>query len=97
MLTSLSNIIILIVICLFINFLLNYCLKSKNQTDIRKSFSYICLLMLIWMLGLILQATLSTKLNISPIYFDYFVYIGACLSPVAFYNFAKTLENTKYK
>ena len=97
MLTSLSNIIILIVICLFINFLLNYCLKSKNQTDIRKSFSYICLSMLIWLLGLILQATLSTKLNISPIYFDYFVYIGICLSPVAFYNFAKTFENTKYK
>ena len=97
MLTSLSNIIILIITCLFINFLFNFSLKSRKQADIRTSFSYICLTMLIWLIGLILQSTLSIKLNISPVYFDYFVYIGACLSPVAFYNFSKTFSNTKYK
>ena len=97
MLTSLSNIIILIITCLFINSLLTFSLKNSKQTDIRKSFSYICLTMLIWLLGLILQATSSIKLNISPIYFDYFVYIGICLSPVAFYNFSKTFANTKYR
>jgi len=97
MLTSLSNIIILIITCLLINILLNYTFKNKKQTDIRKSFSYICLLMLIWLLGLILQATLSIKLKISPIYFDYIVYIGICFLPVAFYNFSKTFSNTKYK
>ena len=97
MLTSLSNIIILIITCLFMNILLNYSLKSKKQTDIKKSFSHLCILMLIWLLGLILQATFSIKLNISAIYFDYIVYIGACLLPVAFYNFSKTFSNTKYK
>ena len=97
MLTSLSNLIILIITCLFINFLFNFSLKSKKQADIRTSFSYICLTMLIWLIGLILHATISRKLNISPIYFDYFVYIGICLSPIAFYNFSKTFSNTKYK
>ena len=97
MLTSLSNIIILIITCLFINFLFNFSLKNKKQSDIRTSFSYICLAMLIWLIGLILQATLSAKLNISPIYFDYFVYIAICLIPVAFYSFSKTFSNTKYK
>ena len=97
MLTSLSNIIILIITCLFINFLFNFSLKSGKQADIRTSFSYICLTMLIWLIGLIIQATLSTKLNISPIYFDYIVYIGTCFIPVAFYNFSKTFSNTKYK
>ena len=53
--------------------------------------------MIIWLVGLIVQATLSTTLNISPIYFDYFVYIGACLMPVSFYNFSKVFSNTKYK
>ena len=97
MLTSLSNIIILIIICLFMNVLINFSLKNKKQSDIKKSFAYICILMLIWILGLILQATLSIKLNIPPIYFDYIVYIGTCLIPVAFYYFAKTFSNTKYK
>ena len=53
--------------------------------------------MCIWLFGLILQITLSKKLNINPIYFDYFVYIGACFMPVALYNFSKTFSNTKYK
>ncbi|MGN1299485.1 MAG: histidine kinase N-terminal 7TM domain-containing protein [Candidatus Scatovivens sp.] len=97
MLTSLNSIVILIITCLFINILLAYSLSTKKQTDIRKSFSYICLTMLIWLLGLIIQATFSSRLNVSPIYFDYFVYIGTCLSPVAFYNFSKTFSSTKYK
>ena len=97
MLTSLTNIIILITTCLFILILFNFCLKSKKNSDIRKAFSINCLLMIIWLVGLILQATLSGILNISPIYFDYFVYIGACLMPVSFYNFSKVFSNTKYK
>jgi len=97
MLTSLTNIIILIITCLFILILFNFCLKSKKHSDIRRSFSINCLLMIIWLVGLILQATLSNILNISPIYFDYFVYIGLCLIPVSFYNFSKVFSNTKYK
>ena len=97
MLTSLNNVIILSVTCLFIFILLIHMRKSKNKSDIQKCFSYLCVLMIIWLLGLILQATLSTKLNISAIYFDYIVYIGICLMPVAFYDFSKTFSNTKYK
>ena len=97
MLTSTNNLVALIVTALLINVLLIYVLKNKSQNNIKKSFSYLCILMLIWLIGLILQATLSTKLNISPIYFDYFVYIGSCMMPVSFYHFYKTFSNTKYK
>ena len=97
MLTSLNNVIALIISALLINMLSIYILKDKNKNAIKLSFSYICILMLIWLIGLILQITLSTRFNIPPIYFDYFVYIGACLMPVGFYNFYKTFSNTKYK
>ena len=97
MLTSLNNVLILSGICCFILFLLYYSLNTKKQNNVIKAFSYICFLMVIWLFGLILQATLSKKLNIPPIYFDYFVYIGTCFMPVAFYNFSKIFSNTKYK
>ena len=64
MLTSLTNIIILTITCLFILILFNFCLKSKKHSDIRRSFSFNCILMIIWLVGLILQATLSNILNI---------------------------------
>ena len=97
MLTSINNVIALIVTALLINMLSIYLLRNKSKNTMKISFSYLCILMLIWLIGLILQATLSTRLNIPPIYFDYFVYIGACLMPVGFYNFYKTFSNTKYK
>ncbi len=97
MLTSIQNLIVLVITCLFVFLILRYTQKSKNQNDIKKKFSHICELMIIWLFGLILQATLSVKLNIPPLYFDYFVYIGLCFMPVAFYSFSKAFSNTKYE
>ena len=97
MLTSVNNVVALIVTALLINLLSIYLIRNKSNNTMKVAFSYLCVLMLIWLIGLILQATLSTRLNIPPIYFDYFVYIGACLMPVGFYNFYKTFSNTKYK
>jgi len=41
--------------------------------------------MIICCTGLCLQILLSNPLHIDPIYFDYFVYIGNCMLPVAFF------------
>ncbi len=97
MLTTSSNAIIMIIICILMTALLDYSLKSKKQSDITTAFSYICFCMLIWLIGLILQIAVCRNSTKNAIYFEYFVYIGACFIPVAFYNFSKAFSNTKYK
>lgn len=97
MLVSLSTVIILIVICFLLDVLLVYLFANGKNSDLYKAFSEICLFMIFWILGLIFQAAYSKPYNINPIYFDYFVYIAACLMPVSFYKFSKIFSNTKYK
>lgn len=70
--------------------------KMKNQGQIKSAFTSLLICLLISCIGLFLQISLSSTLNISPIYFDYFVYIGTCFLPVALYKFSKAFSNTKY-
>ena len=58
--------------------------KQNKQTQIKESFICILVCLLLWCVGLIAQIILSPKLDILPIYFDYFVYIGICFTPIAF-------------
>lgn len=58
--------------------------NQTSKTNLKKSFLFVLLCLLICCVGLIAQITLSKPLNIDPIYFDYFVYIGTCFLPVAF-------------
>jgi len=64
--------------------LLVFIKKQTRQTKVKKSFTMILFFLFIWCLGLIAQITLSDALDIKPIYFDYFVYIGTCFVPVSF-------------
>ena len=59
-----------------------YLTKIKIKNQLSKAFICALMLLVLWLIGLILQITLSKPLNINPIYFDYFVYIGACFVPV---------------
>lgn len=59
-----------------------YLTKIKRKNQLSKAFICALMLLVLWLIGLILQITLSKPLNIYPIYFDYFVYIGACFVPV---------------
>ena len=75
--------------------------KQNQQTKVKKSFLIILFCLLIWCLGLISQITLSEPLHIKPIYFDYFVYVCICFTPVAFLvmslKFAKPNDSVNIK
>ena len=81
-----------------INFILTiYLSKQKNKNQLSKMFICALSLLILWSIGLILQITLSKPLNIEPIYFDYFVYIGACFVPIAVFFIGLIFANTKIK
>ena len=95
MLTSVSTIIVLAIVCLLMNFFLLYLFKNKKPSQTHAIFMIMCVLMLFWLIELILQATYSTSLHINPIYFDYLVYINACFVPVCFLALSISFTNTK--
>lgn len=70
----------LLIISLFV-----FIKKQTRQTEVKKPFLFILFCLLIWCLGLIGQIYFTNKYDIAPIYFDYFVYIGTCFTPVAFF------------
>lgn len=75
--------------------LLYYIDRTKTKSQIKKAFIFAIVCLLICCIGQILQIIYSNKYNISPIYFDYFVYIGTCFLPVAFFFIATIFEKTK--
>lgn len=88
--------LISLVITTIINaFLIVYLSKKKSKNQLNKVFICALSLLIFWSIGLIAQITLSGPLNIEPIYFDYFVYIGACLVPVAVFFMGLIYANTK--
>ena len=97
MITSASTIIILVIVCIFMNIFLLYLFKKRNSTQTHRIFIIMCILMLFWLIELILQATFSKTLNINPIYFDYFVYINICFIPVCFLALSMCFTNTTFK
>ena len=76
--------LITLVITTIVNvFLTIYLSKKKNKNQLNQVFICALSLLILWSIGLIAQIILSQPLKIEPIYFDYFVYIGACFVPVA--------------
>ena len=85
-----------LIIAIIVNILLVvYLTKGKRKNQLSKAFIFALVLLVLWITGLIMQITLSEPLNIEPIYFDYFVYIGACLVPVAVFFIGLIFANTK--
>ena len=71
-------------------------LKIKiKKSQLKTSFEALIILQLIWCMGLIAQVLFSERLNIPPIYFDYFVYVGICLVPVVLIYIALIFGDTK--
>lgn len=70
----------------------------KTQKQLKNYFSCLLICILICCTGLLLQIIFSNYLNIiSPIYFDYFVYIGTCFLPVVLLLVSIIFSNTKVK
>ena len=81
MLTILENFLALsvsIVVVLVLFLVVNK--RSNGQIKIIFLSTLVCLL--IWSCGLLMQVVYSPIMNIAPIFFDYFVYIGACFLPI---------------
>ena len=94
---SLFIFITLIITCIIINIGLVFSLNNKGKSQLKTLSSLIFILLLIWIISLILQSTFAKTLNINPIKFDYFTYIGVCFSPVIFLLFSIAFSNTKFK
>ena len=88
--------LITLVITTIVNvFLTIYLSKKKNKNQLNQVFIFALSLLILWSIGLIAQIILSQPLKIEPIYFDYFVYIGACFVPVAVFFMGIIYANTK--
>ena len=85
MLASVGTLIALIITAAVNVVLIFYLVRNQNKDQLSNTFIITMSLLFIWVFFLILQITLSKPLGIDPIYFDYLVYIGACLVPVAVY------------
>lgn len=91
------SLISLSVSALLLLFISIFLYKSNYQKQIKNTFLFTLICLLIGCIGLIAQILFSEKFNISPIYFDYFVYIGTCFLPVSLFLFSLAFSSTKFK
>lgn len=80
--------VLILILFLFID-------KTKTKSQIKIAFMFAITCLLICCIGLILQITICSIRDVNPIYFDYFVYIGTCFLPVAFFFIAIIFKKTK--
>ena len=97
MIASEQTLITLIIVGILDVALMIYLAKQKNKNQLSKACICVLFLFMLWVIGLVMQITLSGPLNISPIYFDYFVYIPVCFVPIAFLFMGLIFANTKIK
>ncbi|MBQ3145141.1 MAG: PAS domain-containing protein [Clostridia bacterium] len=93
---SLDAILLFIALIIVIGMLI-FLLKAKKKNQLHKVFIILFSLLFVWFIGLLLQIYLSTPLKISPIYFEYLIYISACFLPVFVLIMSLIFVNTKIK
>ena len=75
--------------------LLSIILNYKKKKQINRAFIFVIVCLLICCVGQLASLLFADSLNIPLIYFDYFVYIGTCFLPVAFWFFSVVFSKTK--
>lgn len=90
-----STLILLLIPLLFTIFMNISLLHVKKKNQLHKVFIIVFALLGFWFIGLIAQIILTSKFDIDPIYFEYFIYISACFTPVAILFLAKIFTHTK--
>lgn len=97
LLTSLSTFLILLA-SFGATFILALIIKQKiASSQLKSCFLATLICLLICDIGLLLQIVLSPIYHITPIYFDYFVYIGTCFLPVCLFLTSMVFTKTKIK
>ena len=89
------NLIMLITSTIITLALFSYIRRNNLKNTLTNVFSLNLILILVWLVPLICQILFSKVLNISPITFDYFAYIGICFLPVSLLFTGVTFANTK--
>ena len=89
------NLILLLIPLLLTCFMIISLANVKRKNQLHKVFLIVFMLLFFWFVGLIAQILLSVRFNINPIYFEYFIYISACFTPVVVYFLAKIFTHTK--
>lgn len=69
--------------------------KQKPKNQMQQIFVVNVILLFVLCFFVLMQILFSDKLNIEPIYFDYFAYIGGCFVPVSIFMTALIFVNTK--
>ena len=69
--------------------------KQRTKNQMQQMFLINIILLFILCFFIFLQLILSDKLNIDPVYFEYFAYIGGCFIPVSILMTSIIFLNTK--
>lgn len=86
------GVLLAVILILFI-----YFLKKINKTQLQQMFCINMVLMITSCIFIFLQMQLSGPLNIKPVYFAYFYYIGIVFFPIALYFTVSIFTNIKIK
>lgn len=89
--------ILLLVSTFLIVFMAFYILSKKPLTQLQKSFLGVLVCVSIISVGVLSQSVAYNVFNISPIYFEYFIYIGTCFLPLALFLMSLIYKNKKIK
>ena len=89
--------ILLVISSLLSMGLVFYVSRRRPLKQLHKALLAMVSCIMIISIGVLLQSVMSEVFGMNPIYYEYFIYIGTCFFPVAFFFFALTFKNTKIK
>ena len=92
-----TEFILLVISTLSIILLMRNIIRKKPVSQLQNAFATVLLTVLVISVGVISQLVCSNFLNIEPIYFENFIYIGTCMLPVALFFVAIIFRNTKIR
>lgn len=88
---------ILLIVLFLISILFFYIARNIAKSQLKSLFLTNIILLFILCFSVFLGSILSEKLNIDPMYFDYFSYIGSCFLPISLFFTANIFLKTKIK
>ena len=92
-----TEFILLVISTLSIILLMGNIMRKRPVSQLQNAFATVLLTVLVISVGVISQLVCSNFLNIEPIYFENFIYIGTCMLPVALFFVAIIFRNTKIR
>ena len=92
-----TEFILLVISTLSIIVLMGNIMRKKPVSQLQNAFATVLITVLVISVGVIAQLVCASLLQIEPIYFENFIYIGTCMLPVALFFVAIIFRNTKIR